>query len=96
MLVFTQNNTQNIELNLRNFRDVEKQPDFYEIFNLKDEINEKQKYDLIYKAQFPDFNCDVTYKVEGKKRLSERIIDHSRCDDKSQDICIRTCKNDRT
>ena len=65
-------------------------------FNLKDEINEKQKYDLIYKAQFPDFNCDVTYKVEGKKRLSERIIDHSRCDDKSQDICMRTCKNDRT
>ena len=56
----------------------------------------KQKYDLIYKAQFPDLNCDVTYIVEGKKRLSERIIDHSGCDDKSQDTCMRTGKKDRT
>ena len=52
-------------------------------FNIKDEISKKHNYDLIYKAQCPDLNCDKTYIGEIGKRFSERIINHSGRDDKS-------------
>ena len=52
-------------------------------FNIKDKISKKHKHDLIYKAQCPDLNCDETYIGEIERRFSERIIDHSGCDDKS-------------
>ena len=52
-------------------------------FNIKDEISKKHKHDLIYKAQYPDLNCDTTYVGEIGRRFSERVINHSGCDDKS-------------
>ena len=53
-------------------------------FNIKDKISKEHKHDLIYKAQCPDLNCDETYIGEIGRRFSERIIDHSVRDDKSQ------------
>ena len=52
-------------------------------FNIKDKISKELKHDLIYKAQCPNLNCDETYIGEIGRRFSERIIDHSGCDDKS-------------
>ena len=46
-------------------------------------LTSKIKYDLIYKAQCADLNCDATYIVEVGGRLSECIIDQSFCDNKS-------------
>ena len=44
-------------------------------------LAKKHKHDLIYKAQCPDLNRDETYIGEIGRRFSERIIDHSGCDD---------------
>ena len=52
-------------------------------FNIKDRISKEHKHDLIYKTQCPDLNFDGTYVGEIGRRFSERIIDHSGCDDKS-------------
>ena len=52
-------------------------------FSIKDEISKKHKHDLIYKAQFPDLNCDGTFIGEIGRRFSERIIDHSGRNEKS-------------
>ena len=40
---------------------------------MKDEISQKHKHVLIYKAQCADKNCDVTYIREVRRRFSERI-----------------------
>ena len=52
-------------------------------FNIKDEISKKRKHDLIFKAQCPDLNCDVTYVGKIGRRFSEHVIDHCGRDDKS-------------
>ena len=52
-------------------------------FNIIGKISKEQKHDLICKAQCPNLNCDETYIGEIGRRFSERIIDHSGCDDKS-------------
>ena len=51
-------------------------------FTIKDEISKKHKHDLIYKAQWPDPNCEVAHIGEVRKRFAESIIDHSGRDDK--------------
>ena len=53
-------------------------------FHIKDKISKEYKHDLIYKAQYPDLNCDETYIGEIGRRFSECIIDHSGRDDKSK------------
>ena len=52
-------------------------------FNIRDKISKEYKYDLIYKAQCLDCSCDETDIEEKGRRFSERITDHSGCDDKS-------------
>ena len=52
-------------------------------FNIKDKTSKEHKHDLIYKVQCPDLDCDQTYIGKIGSRFSERIIDHTGCDDKS-------------
>ena len=52
-------------------------------FNIKNQISRKHKHDLIYKDQYPDLNCDMTYIGEVERGFPERVIDHPRRDDKS-------------
>ena len=52
-------------------------------FNIKNEMSGKHKYDLIYKVQCPDLNCDMTYKGEVEGGFPECVIDRPRRDDKS-------------
>ena len=50
--------------------------------NIKNEISKKRKHDLIFKAQCPDLNCDVTYVGKIGRRFSEGVIDHCGREDK--------------
>ena len=43
----------------------------------------KKKHELIVKGQCCKIICDATYTGEVERRISERIMDHSGCDDKS-------------
>ena len=50
---------------------------------LASKFSKEHKYDLVYKAQCPDLNCDETYIGEIGRRFLERIIDNSGRDDQS-------------
>ena len=46
-------------------------------FQIKDEINEKQKHDLIYYTKCPKASCTEGYLGETVRRIIEQVTDHA-------------------
>ena len=52
-------------------------------FQIKDQTKFEYKHDIIYLATCPQDNCSENYVGEGRRRISQIIIDHNGRDQKS-------------